>query len=173
MLGNHLLGPFVVFDCADNELDFVDALQETDVFPAVAGDFAAAGALQVHDSMNAPINRFEVVGAAGFEQNGKARITQPFHQWNGVGLQERFAARQFDQWQTRSGFGLCERLGQPENLGLYFRQRHAMPFAESIGSVAIRTAQVAGRQPDEHAGKTREGAFALLTHVNLINEQGR
>ena len=37
--------------------------------------------------------------------------------------------------------------------------------------VAVDAPQVAGRQPDEHAGKTRERAFSLQASIDLMDEQ--
>ena len=42
-------------------------------------NFSAAGCFQIHDAMHAMIDRRNVVGAAGFEQNGVSGVAQHRH----------------------------------------------------------------------------------------------
>ena len=74
-------------------------LKMREVFPAVAGRFAAARAFQIHDAPHARIDWRDVQRAAGFQQDGKAGVAQRSHQRQGVFLQKRFAAGQFHQGQ--------------------------------------------------------------------------
>ena len=66
-----------------------------EVFPAITGNFAAAGAFQVHDSPDPGVHRRDVVRAAGFEQNGEALVAERFHERQGAFLQQRLAAGEF------------------------------------------------------------------------------
>ena len=48
---------------------------------------------------------------------------------------------------------------------------HPLPLREGISRVAIGTAQIAGRQPDENARQPRKGALALQAQVDFIDDQ--
>ena len=76
-------------------------------------------------------------------------------------LQQRLAAGDLDQVVAQFQ---CPRddLVQGENVAL----------AEGMRRVAVDAAQVASRQPDEHARKTRERALSLQAAVDLVDEQG-
>jgi hypothetical protein len=47
--------------------------------------------------MDPRVDRGDVVGAAGFEQDSAAGIGQEGHQWENIFLKERLAAGDFDQ----------------------------------------------------------------------------
>ena len=68
--------PFVIFDRADDEFDFIGGFQMRDVFQTIAFDFAAAGAFQIHDAADTRINFGDVVRAAGLDQNGEAVVAE-------------------------------------------------------------------------------------------------
>jgi len=107
VFGDFLPGPLVIFNGADDELDFVGRFQVFEVFPAIASGLAAAGAFQIHDAPDARVNRRDVMRAAGFEQHGETIIAKPFHQRQGIFLEQRFTAGKFNQWQEtvrRGGF---------------------------------------------------------------------
>jgi len=64
-----------------------------------------------------------------------------------------------------------EGFGQPMNLGAYLLERPAFAVRESIGGVAVRTAQIASGQAHKDAGQPREGTFALKTQIDLVDDQ--
>ena len=70
MRGDLLLRPLVVFDRADDELDFVSGFELREVAPAIPFDLATAGAFQIHDPAHARIHLRNVKRAAGFEEHG-------------------------------------------------------------------------------------------------------
>jgi hypothetical protein len=44
-------------------------------------------------------------------------------------------------------------------------------LSKGMRRVAVVAPPVTGRQPDQHAGKTRERAFSLQASINLMEEQ--
>ena len=147
-------------------------LRWREVFPAVALDFAAAGTFQIHDAPDARIDRRNVQRAAGFEQHGKAVVAERLHQRQGIFLQERFAAGQFDQRQADAGGDVRQTARPIRSLAPEFPASDIFfPFGKGVGGVAVGTAQIAGRQTDENTGQTGPGAFALHAQINFIDDQ--
>ena len=99
--GDLFLGPRVIFRRADDKFDFIGCLQVREVFKTVACHLAAAGAFQIHDAADARVNFRNVMRAAGLDEDGEAGVAELRHQWDGVFLQERFAAGQFDEGKLR------------------------------------------------------------------------
>lgn len=52
-----------------------------------------------------------------------------------------------------------------------FRECLFLSLGERIRSIAIRTTQVAGGEANENARQTGEGAFALQTQVNFVDDK--
>ena len=94
-------GPVVVLGGANDEFDFVGGFEQRHVCPAVALEFAAAGAFQVHDAPHARVHCGDVHGATGFQEDGVPVVAQGFHKGKGVFLEEGFAAGQFDEGKRR------------------------------------------------------------------------
>ena len=125
------------------------------VLPAISLHFSAAGALQIHDAMDAGVHRRYIDGAARFDQHAEFVVTERFHQRQRVGLQQRFAAGQFDQGQAAEwGDGRCrgirfrnldfEGRGQAANLREHSAQGPFLPLRERVSRVTIGAAQIAG-----------------------------
>jgi len=97
VLRDLLLRPVVIFDRADDELDFVSGLQVRKIFQEVARDLAAARAFQIHDAPHARVHGRNVQRAAGFNEHGVAVVAKLLHQRQRGGLEQRFAASEFDE----------------------------------------------------------------------------
>ena len=92
----------------------IAGLRQVQVGPVIALALAAVGALQIDDDVDARIHPAHVIGPAGFQQHGAARVGQSRHQREDFVLQERFAAGDFHQ-----------RAGEPLHLRGRFLQRSA------------------------------------------------
>ena len=146
-------------------------LQVAEVFPTIAPGLAAGGTFQIHDAPHPRIHGRDVQRAAGFKQDGEAGVAERAHQRQGVFLQERLAAGQFDQRQAEGrGMG-SERPGQSVDPGQDFRQGYFPALGEGVGGVAIGAAQIAGSQAHEDTGPAGPGAFALQAEINLVDDQ--
>jgi hypothetical protein len=75
-------------------------------------------------------------------------------------LQQRLAAGDLDE-------RTCVSVDSREHIV----DRHLPAFMECVRRVAPRTAQIAGRQPDEHAQTAGVGRFALNRMEDLVNRQ--
>jgi hypothetical protein len=165
--GNLFFGPLIIFQCADDEFDFVSGFQMRDVLREIAGNFAGGGAFEVHDAMDARVHFRYVMRAAGFQEDGEAGITELLHKRQGIFLEQRFAAGQFNQRQGR----VFERCGEFFDLCDNIRERHFFPLGKSVSGVAIGTAQITGGKTDENAGQPGEGAFALQTQIDFVDDE--
>ena len=133
------------------------------------------------------------MSATGLQKDTEPLVAQCFHQRKRVLLQQRFTAGQFHQGQgdrvNASKAGVCgllagclggcptrfslKRRREPADLGQNFLQRFAFAFSERVRRIAIRTPQIARRQPDKNARQAREGALTLQTEINFIDDQTR
>ena len=84
---HNILGPIPIPPAGDYELDFVGAFQSIQVRPQIRLALAAVGALQIHDNVDAWVDRFNRNGTAGFEQHRPSRVAEFGHQGDGIGLQ--------------------------------------------------------------------------------------
>lgn len=163
--GNLLLGPVVIFLRADDELDLVGRFQVRNISKAVAGNFAAGGAFQIHDAMDAGINLRNVVCAAGFDEHGETRFAKLLHEREGIFLKQRFSAGELDKRK------FWIRLRQFFNFGQNFIERFLFAFGEGVGGIAERTAQVAAGEADENARQPGKGAFTLQAQVDFVDDE--
>ena len=153
----------VVGAILDHELHLVVRRQPVEVAPVVLAGFAAARALDV-DDLHAPpparasIGRWPPVSS----MHRRAAGQQPLHQRIDVVLQQRLAAGDLDE---RAAVALDRRD--------HLVDRHLAPFVERVGRVAPRAAQVAGRQPHEHARAPGAGRLALNRMEDLVDGQHR
>jgi len=117
--------------------------------------------------------------AAGFQEHGVARVAERCHQRQSISLKERFTASKFDERKPiyrlsrslRDGRLGSVRSRQTIDFTEDFRHFHFPALGESIRSVAIRAAQIAGGQPDENARQTSKGAFPLQAQIDFIDYQ--
>ena len=116
--------------------------------------------------------------AAGLEEDREVIIAQRFHQRQRVFLEERLAPGDLDERQFANrilnvkGAGnwlkaFREQLDLSNDRG----QRLFSALGKSISRITIRTAQVAGSQPDEDARQAGEGAFTLQAQVDFVDDQ--
>jgi len=167
MFGDLLFGPFVVFQRADDEFDFVGGFQMGEVVGTIAGGFAGGGTFQVHDAANSGIHFGEVVRAAGFQEDGETGLAKLLHERQGIFLEQWFAAGQFNQGQRRA----VERRGEFFDLCEDFGEEHLFALRESVGGVAIGAAEVAGSQPDKDAGQAGKSAFTLQADIDFVDDE--
>ena len=99
MRGNLLFCPVVIFLCADDKFDFVRGFQMRNVGKMISVRLAAGRTFQIHDAADARINFRNIVRAARFQQNGEAFVAERLHQRQGIFLEQRLAAGEFDQGQ--------------------------------------------------------------------------
>ena len=69
----------------------------------IAFGFAAAGAFEVHNAADAGIDGRNIVGTAGFDQDGEAVIAEGFHEGKNGGLKHGLAAGEFDERKVLGG----------------------------------------------------------------------
>ena len=115
--------------------------------------------------------------AARLNQNREAVVTQQFHQWLGVFLEQRLAAGQFHERQTRcwmldAGCWIRKRRSQSVDFFQDFRQRLFFASGEGVSGVAVGTAEVAAGKADENARQPGKGAFTLQTQKNFVDDEG-
>src|SRR5690606_1014592 len=120
------------------------------VGPQVPGLLAGAGALEVHDLVDARVERRDVDGAGGFYQHGVAAFEQQLGEAEGVAVDERLAAGELD-----------ERRAELRDAVEDLVERHALAAVERVLGVAPYAAQGAAGQPHERARQPRPGALAL------------
>lgn len=89
--------PFEVAPTGDYELDLVGRFESLEVGPAIGFTFAAIRAFQVHDDVDAWIDRSDIVSAAGLQQHCPSRIGNASHERQHIGLKQRLAAGDFDE----------------------------------------------------------------------------
>src|SRR3989454_3298690 len=155
MLGDLLFRPVVVFLGADDEFDFVRALQMLQVFPAIAADFTAAWALQIHDAMDAWVNGRDIQRAAGLDQHRESVVAERRHERNRIWLKQWLPAGQLNQgqsvaadarrlsWVSDFGFRISDLKGlrQLVNPRADFAQRQLLASCEGVSCVAVGAAQ--------------------------------
>ena len=152
------LRELVVAAVLNDELDFVVPRQPAEVLPIVLVGFAAGGTLDVDDFENRRRHPRNGPMAAGLEHDAPARGQQTVHQRIHLVLQQRLAAGNLD-----------ERAAMPIDLGHHLVHRHLAPFVERVRRVAPGTAEVARRQPHEHAGLAGARRFALDGVEDLVD----
>ena len=101
------------------------------------------------------------IAPAGLEQDRLAGVGEPGHERIDFRLQQRLAAGDLDQV-----------VAQLERLRHDRVEIEDLALGKGMRRVAVDAPQVAGRQPDEHAGQPRERALALQAAVDLMDEQG-
>ena len=141
------------------------------IFPPISRHLAAAGTFQIHDTPDAGIQPGNIMRATGLDQHRETVIAQSFHDRQDIGLQQRFAASEFHQRHFVVIDSLIKRRRLPADFMENVSQRLLLPLRESISRVAIRTAQIARRQPYKNAWQPRKGAFPLQAQINFINNQ--
>ena len=112
--------------------------------------------------------------AAGLDEHGEAVIAKLLHQRQGIFLEQRLAAGQFDErkFGTRGTRPSGEWFGQLADFFQNFRERLFFALGEGVGGVAVGAAQVAGGEPDEDARQAGEGAFALEAQIDFVDDEG-
>ncbi len=167
--------PVVVFVGSEDELEFVGGPKEGQVFPSDTVRFTAGRAFQVDNAPDAGIDGSDVEGAAGFEEDGVAAVGERGHEGVDRGLEEGFAAGEFDEGQAVVlDAGLVPVVGgEAFDFGEDIGGRESASAAEGIGGVAVRAAQVAGGEAHEDAGEAGEGAFALQAGVDFVDKKRR
>ena len=98
--------------------------------------------------------------AAGLEHHRAGRGQQAIHQRIHVFLQQRFTAGNLD-----------ERTVVPVDLGHDLVHRHLATLVERVLRVAPRTAEIARRQPHEHARTPGARRLALNRVEDLVDRQ--
>ena len=171
MPGDRLFCPLVIFYRSNDELHFVGFAEMLNIFPTVARFFATAGRLQIHDAPHARVNFRNIVRATGLDQDDQPSVAQLFHQNERIGLQQWFASGEFNQRQPKPRRDDPRMARKPKNLLVHIAQCHLASFGKGVGCIAIRTAQVAGRQPYKNARQPRKGALALQAEINFIDDQ--
>ena len=174
VLSDLFFGPVVILLRADDKLHFVGSFQVRDVFKTVARHLAAARTFQIHDAAHARIDLRNVVRAAGFDQHRETFVAQCAHEGQGVGLKQRFAAGQFDEGQFQIAdfkLRIGKKRGESPHFGKNFFHRLLFTLRERIRRVAIRAAEIARRQPHEHARQPGESAFALQAEIDFVDDQ--
>ena len=72
-------GPVVIFAGGDDAFEFVSGAEMGEIAFEIFFVFAAAGAFEVDDAMDARIDGGDVVRAAGFEKHGEAGVAEGGH----------------------------------------------------------------------------------------------
>ena len=171
MLLDHCFCPVIILVGSDDELDFIGGFQVGEVGQVIALSLAAAGAFEIHDSMNAFIGFAEIVGAAGFEKDRQAGIAELGHEREDIGLEEGFAAGEFDEGQSLTCGVALEWPGELENALENRAEFKTLAFGERIRGIAVRATEVASGEADKNTGPPGPGTFALDTEVDFIDDQ--
>lgn len=166
VLGELLFGPLVVLGGSDDEFDFVGGFEVGNILEAIPRDLAAGRALEIHDAADARVDRRDVEGAAGFDQNSVAEVAKLPHQIERAFLEERLPAGKFDE---RFVFPIRRR--KLRDACVDCGELRFCSLCKSISGVAVRTAKVARRQPHKNAGQPRKGAFALQAEIDFVDDE--
>jgi len=150
MLPNDFQRPLIVGAIFDDEFDLIVRLQNFEIRPVIALDFAAAGAFEIDDLDDARIEPGEIETAAGFNQHGIICREQAVAQFINFLLQHRLAAGDLDKLAAVT-------------LDFFHDLIEADLFAaiKRICRVAPNAAQIAAGGADENAGRADETGFAL------------
>ena len=144
---------------AEHTVDLLVARREQrDVFEAVAAAFSGVRAFQIHDPVDARVDRRNVVRPARLDENRSPGIAERGHERQDIPLKERLAARDLDQ-----------RAVERQNLREDLVKRSLFPFEERILRVAIRAPQVATGQPDKYTREPGPRALALDRLVDFVD----
>lgn len=141
VFGQFLFGPLVVGAVGDDEFEFVLFIEVPEVPVDILAFFAATGAFQIHDFHDAWIDAGDVERTAGFEEDMFTEVAKAGHEWQDVGLEQRFAAGDFDEGAIVF-----------KHLDDHVTDSHRFAFVERIGRVAPSTAEVAGGEAHEDTG---------------------
>src|SRR5438445_10607454 len=109
--------------------------------------------------------------AAGFDQDSQSIVAKILHERQAVGLEQRFASGELNDWQTDAANYASERFSEAQDLLAHVVEGQLASFAEGIGRIAIRATEIAGRQPHEDARQACKSAFALQAQVDFINDE--
>ncbi len=139
-------GPVIVGAVADDEFYLVVGFEVMNVLPIVAFDFAAGRCFEIDDAESAGVTGGDVAGAAGFDEDGFVEITECGDEGVDFGLEEWFAAGEFDEVT-----GVAGNFGEDVFLGA------EVAFGECVGGIAVVAAEVATGKADEDAGETCVG----------------
>ncbi len=147
---NHFQCPLIIAAIFDDEFNLIVRLQDFEVRPVVAFDFAAAGAFEINNLDDARIEPGEIEAAAGFDEHGMIGREQAAAQFINFLLQHRLAAGDFDEIAAVA-FNLFHDVVEADLFAAVKR----------VGRVAPNTAQIAAGGANEDAGPADEAGFAL------------
>ena len=133
-------GPLVIRAIRDHEFDLVLSFQMFEIRPEVLFRFARARAFDVQDDFGPLVHRCDVDGSRRFDQHLEAFIGQPLNQVEAFRLSERLAAGHLDEIASIAVHALHDRI-----------KGHPLAACESVFGVAPSAAEIASREPDEHA----------------------
>src|SRR5438105_4103458 len=157
---DHVAGEVIVGAILDDELHLVVRREAIEVLPVVPVRLAAAGALDVDDLPHGRRNAVDRPVSSRLQHDRPARGKQPIHQRIHVLLQQRLAARDFDEPTLvllHSGHDVVD--------------RHLAPLVKRVRRIAPGAAQIARRQPHEHARFPRARRFALDRVEDLVDRK--
>jgi len=159
-LANGHGGPLVVGAVGDDELDLVPGSQRIEVRPSVPSALPASGTLHVDDALDPRGHAVDREAPTGLEENFEAARDEGAHQLARVRLEQRLASGHLDE-------RAAERLHPCDDR----TDLHVGALVERVRGVAPDAAQVAPRQPDEHAGPPRVGGFPLHRVEDLVDAE--
>lgn len=161
VFGKLAFGPVVISAVGEDELDLVLRGEVAEVGVTVLVGLAAARGFDVHDLDDARVHVGNVLGAAGFEQDGETEIAEPHEQGKDVGLEERFTSGNLD-----------EGIGVSADLDDDLVEAHRNAFHEGVVGVAPGATQPATCQSHKDARQPGVGGLALDAVEYLVDDQG-
>src|SRR5260370_34161820 len=152
-------GEFVVSPVAKYKLDLITRAERFQVLHLERIGLPRVGTFHVDNLDYSGWHSVERALAAGLKQDLVAALQKLPHQGHDLTLlQHRLSAGDLDQAPIWA---------QPLDFGERFFRRHLSPAIERVFAVAPGTAQVAAREPDEHAWQARVRGLTLQRLVNL------
>ena len=109
--------------------------------------------------------------AAGLDEHSETIVAERHHQRQRSGLEQRFAAGEFNERQSLRSFDGGEWDREFAHFGERIGERHLDSLGESVGGIAVGAAQIAGREPHEDARQPGESALALQTQIDFVDNQ--